>query len=139
MCQRPQPRGQVLDNSIHEAIARGREGLLRRQRADVTMDGTQAERWRLERQAFDELLESGRETRVPGAARALAQETRQACCPIALSPAGQRPEWQLLLACNLGQRDTVMKEGTEDLEACDGLRTGLVSQCRQWCCQAWGR
>ena len=67
-----------MDYRMDEAIARWLEILLHGQRADVTMDGTEAERRRLQRQAFDALLEERIETMAPMVAPSLAHQTSQA-------------------------------------------------------------
>src|SRR5919204_979282 len=100
-----------MDNRIDEAIARGLELLLRGQRADVTMDRTQAERRRLQRQAFDALVEERMETMAPMVAPSLAHQAAQALGAVALYPAGQRPERPCLLAGHLGQWHVLVHGG----------------------------
>ncbi len=128
MSQGHQRRGQVMDNRIDEAIARWRQGVLMRQCADLTIDGTYAERWSAEGQAFDELPQGGVETMVPAVATSLAHQARQALSAVALHPACQRPERQRMLVRNLGQRDVLVEEGAYDLEARDGPHALLVGQ-----------
>src|SRR6266446_3819499 len=122
-----------MDNRIDQAIARWLQDMLRRQVADVTMDRTDAERRRLERQAFDALQQGGRETMVSVVATSLAYQARQALSAVALHPACQRPKREPILSGNLGQRDVLVEEGAYDLKARDGLRTLLVGQCTQRC------
>lgn len=106
--------------------------MLTRQCTDLAVDHGDAE-WRLlKSQAFDELVELGRETTMStSVAPSLAHQTRQSLPAVALHPSPERPQWHLVLVGNVGECDVLFEKGAHHLETHHGLGPLLHAQMGQ--------